>query len=81
VTNDTVRPASRRNQEHTVATLMVKLYDRDRLLSGLFATDVDAVSIRYDTVSIISRLLGFFTITFHFMHILFNKSNVTKSMT
>ena len=52
MTNDTVHPASRRNQEQTVAD-----YENDRLLSGLFATDVDAVSI--DVIPSV-LILGFF---------------------
>jgi len=38
-------------------------YDKDRLLSGLFATNVDAVSI---DVSLAVLILGFFTITYPF---------------
>ena len=58
MTNDTVHPASRRNQEQTVA-------DTDgqptkKILSGLFATDVDAVSI---DVILSVLILDFFTIT------------------
>ena len=58
MTNDTVRPAPRRTQEQTVA-------DPDgqttkKILSGLFATNVDAVSI---DVMLSVLILDFFTIT------------------
>jgi len=38
-------------------------YEKDMLLSGLFATDVDAVSI---DVSLSVLISGFFTITYPF---------------
>jgi len=41
MTNDTVHPASRTNCSRPLWSN----YEKDRLLSGLFATDVDAVSI------------------------------------
>ena len=61
MTNDTVHPASRRNQEQTVADPWSN-YEKDRLF-GLFATDVDAVSI---DVMLSVFNLGFFTITYPF---------------
>jgi len=59
-----VHPASRRNQEQTVADPDGQTVKKDRLLSGLFATDVDAVSI--DVSLSVTLVLGFFTITYPF---------------